>query len=261
MRVHPTAIVDKGAEVGAGAEIGPYSVVHAGARIGENVRLLSHVVVHEGADIGPRTIVHPFAVLGGPPQHLGYKNEPTRLEIGPDCIIREHATLHRGTVGGGGVTRIGARCFIMSGSHLGHDCRLDDDVVLASNAGLGGHVVVGKGVFLGGLSAVHQHCRIGDYAMIGGGAAVSLDVIPYGSAIGNHATLEGLNIIGMKRRGVSRDAIHDVRRAYRILFESEGLFEGRLSEVERTLGSRPEVARIVDFIKADAKRAVMAPKR
>lgn len=261
MSIHPTAIVETGAELGEGIEIGPYSVVHAGTRLGENVRLLSHVVVHRGADIGARTIVHPFAVVSGPPQHMGYKDEPTRLQIGPDCVIREHAALHRGTVMGGGVTRIGARCFIMSGSHVGHDCHLDDDVVLASNAGLGGHVVVGKGVFLGGLAAVHQFCRIGDYAMVGGGAAVSLDVIPYGSAVGNHATLEGLNIIGMKRRGVTREAIHDVRRAYRMLFESEGLFEDRLAEAERTFGARAEVARILDFIKADAKRAVMAPKR
>lgn len=261
MGVHPTAIVESGAEIGAGVEIGPYSIVRAGARLGAEVRLSSHVVVEGGVSIGERTQIFPFAVLGAPPQHLGYKNEPTRLEIGADCLIREHAAIHRGTVGGGGVTRIGARCFIMSGSHVGHDCVLGDDVVLASNAGLGGHVVIGSFVFLGGLAAVHQFCRIGDYAMIGGAAAVSADVIPYGSAVGNRATLDGLNIIGMKRRGVSREAIHDVRRVYHLLFEGDGMFEDRLKACELEFGARPEVARILDFIKAGAKRSLMGPKR
>lgn len=261
MSIHPTAIVEDGAELGAGVEIGPFSAVRAGAYLGAGVRLSSHVVIEGGVSVGERTVVYPFAMLGGPPQHLGYKNEPTRLEIGADCIIREHATLHRGTVGGGGVTSIGDRCFIMSGSHVGHDCRLEEEVVLASNAALGGHVSIGRCVFLGGLAAIHQHVRIGAYAMVGGAAGVTKDIIPYGSAIGNHATLEGLNIIGMKRRGLSREAIHDLRRAYRMLFEGEDMFEDRLRAVEKELGARPEVMRILDFIKADAKRSVMAPKR
>ena len=246
--------------LGDGVAIGPYCVVESVARLGDSVRLLSHAVVCSGVSVGDRTIVHSFAVLGGPPQHLGYKNEPTRLEIGPDCIIREHATMNRGTPAGG-VTRVGARGFFMSGAHVGHDCHVGDDVIIASNAVLGGHAMIGRFVFVGGQSAVHQHCRVGDFAMIGGCAGVTTDVIPYGSAIGNHATLEGLNIVGMKRRGVSRSAIHDVRRAYRMLFEADGAFKERVAATDRDLGGCAEVAKILAFINADSKRPLMAPKR
>lgn len=261
MGVHPTAIVEPGAEIAGDAEVGPYCVIERGAVIGAGARLLSHIVVRSGVMLGERAMVHPFAVLGGPPQHAGYRGEPTRLEIGPDCVIREHATLNRGTAAGGGVTMIGRKCFFMAGAHVAHDCRVGDEVVFANNATLGGHVRIGSYVFLGGLCAVHQFSRVGDYAMIGGCAAVTADVIPYGSAIGNHATLEGLNIIGMKRRGVSRAAMHDVRRAYRLLFDGDGVFEERVAATEAALGGRDEVRRILDFIKADAKRAVMAPAR
>ena len=261
MPTHPTAIVEAGARIGEGVEIGPWCRVSAEARLGDGVRLLSHVVLEGAIAVGDRTVIHPFAVLGGPPQHLGYKGEPTRLEIGPDCLIREHVTMNRGTAAGGGVTRVGRKCFFMTGSHVAHDCAVGDETVFANNATLGGHVVVGSFVFLGGLSAIHQFSRIGDYAMIGGCAAVTADVIPYGSAVGNHATLEGLNIVGMKRRGVSREAIHDLRRAYRMLFDGEGVFEERLAATDRVLGGRAEVRRVLDFITADARRSVMAPKR
>lgn len=254
-------MVESGAELGADVEVGPYSIVHSGAQLGDGVRLLSHAVVFGGVTIGGRTLVHPFAVLGGAPQHLGYKNEPTRLEIGADCIIREHVTLNRGTAAGGGVTRVGAKCFFMAGSHVAHDCLVGDEVIFANNVGIAGHAVVGSFIFFGAHSGIHQFCRIGDYAMIGAFAAVAADVIPYGLAIGNRASLDGLNIVGMKRRGLTREAIHDVRRAYRLLFEGEGVFEDRLAETETLLGARAEVARILNFIKADAKRAVMAPKR
>lgn len=261
VNVHATALVESGAILAEGVEIGPYSIVHTGARLDAGVRLLSHVIVEGGATVGARTIIHPFAIIGGPPQHLGYKGEPTRVEIGPDCIIREHVTINRGTASGRGVTRVGSKCFFMGGAHVAHDCRVGDEVVFANNASIAGHVAVGSYVFLGGLCGIHQNVRIGDYAMIGGCAAVTTDVIPFGSAVGNHATLEGLNIIGMKRRGFSREAIHDVRRAYRMLFEGDGVFEDRLAETQRALGGRPEVARILEFITADAKRFVMAPKR
>lgn len=261
MKVHPTAIVETGARIGEGVEIGPWCRISAGARIEAGARLEGSVVVDGDVAIGERTIIHAFAVLGGPPQHLGYRGEPTRLEVGPDCIIREHVTMNRGTKAGGGVTRVGRKCFFMTGAHVAHDCVVGDETVFANNATLGGHVRVGSFVFLGGLSAIHQFSRIGDYAMIGGCAAVTADVIPYGSAVGNHATLEGLNIIGMKRRGLAREAIHDLRRAYRMLFEDAGVFEERVAAVERALGARAEVRRVLDFIGADAKRAVMAPKR
>ena len=261
MAIHPTAIVDKGAEIGEGVSIGPWCVVGSGAKLGAGVELLSHVVVSGETTIGARTVVHPFAVLGGPPQHGGYKGEATRAVIGEDCLIREHATVNRGTAEGGGVTAVGAKCFLMAASHVAHDCHVADHVVLANNATLGGHVAIGEHVFLGGLCAIHQFCRVGAYAFVGGCAAVPSDVIPYGSAIGNHARLAGLNIIGMKRRGLAREAIRDLRAAYRDLFEEEDrTFQERLANVEARYGARPEVKRIVDFIRFDTSRALMGPR-
>jgi UDP-N-acetylglucosamine acyltransferase len=259
MRIHPTAIVHDGAEIGPDVEIGPYCIVGAGARIGPGVRLISHVVIDSATTIGARTRIYPFAVIGGPPQHLAYKDEPTRVEIGADCIVREGANIHRGTIAGGGVTRIGDRCFIMSGAHVGHDCRLGNEVVLASNSGLGGHTTIEDCVFLGGLSAVHQHCRIGAYAFVGGGAALASDLIPFGSALGNRAYLGGLNIVGKKRRGLPRPTIHALRAAYRTLFQDEGAFEDRLARAEAEGGANPEVRRIIDFIKAGASRSLLSP--
>ena len=186
---------------------------------------------------------------------------PNRVVIGADCIIREYATVNCGTAAGGGVTRIGDRAFLMTGAHVAHDCRVGEGVVMANAATLGGHVTVEDFVFLGGLSAIHQFCRIGAYAFVGGCAAVPTDVIPYGSAIGNHARLAGLNLIGMKRRGVPREAIHKIRAAYRLLFEEDGPFRERLQRAEAEFGAVAEVRRILDFINADTSRALMAPAR
>lgn len=261
MSIHPTAIVDKGAEIGEGASIGPYCIVGPNVKLGAGAVLMSHVAVAGATTIGPRTVVHAFASIGGPPQHGVYKGEPTQAVIGADCVIREHATINLGTAEGRGVTRVGDNCFLMTASHVAHDCVVGDHVVLANNATLGGHVVIEDYVFLGGLSAIHQFCRIGAYAFVGGCAAVPSDVIPFGSAIGNHARLGGLNIIGMKRRGLKREAIHDLRAAYRMLFEEEGVFQERLARVESALGTRAEVRRILDFIGKDTSRALMAPAR
>lgn len=261
MRIHPTAIIDPRATLADSVEVGPYCCVGPNVSLADGVVLQSHVSLTGDVTIGVRTMIHPFAVIGAPPQHLGYKGEATRVEIGAECIVREQATIHRGTLAGGGVTRIGDRCFLMSGAHVGHDCAIGDQVVIASHATLGGHVKVGAHVFIGGVCGVHQHSRIGDFAMIGGCAAVTTDVIPYGSAIGNHAALEGLNIIGMKRRGLPRDAIHHVRRAYRRLFWGEGAFTERVDSVATEFTASAEVARIVAFIRADARRPIMKPQR
>lgn len=261
MRIHPTAIVEDGAELGAGVSIGPYCRVGSKARLGEGVILQSHVVVEGNTQIGERTVVHPFAVIGGPPQHLGYRSEDTRLAVGADCIIREHSTLNCGTPAGRGVTTIGEKCFLMTGSHVGHDCIVGSNVIFANNATLGGHVVIGDFVFLGGLCAIHQFCRVGSFAFIGGCAAVPTDVIPYGSATGNHAQLSGLNIVGMKRRGMPRAAIHDLRAAVRMLFADEGSFQERLDSVASTYAHSEDVMRIVSFIREDTRRPLMAPPR
>lgn len=260
MSIHPTAVIADGAKIDPSATIGPYCVVGPHAEIGAEARLVSHAVIDGYTSIGARTQVFPFAVLGAPPQHLGYKGEETRLIIGEDNIIREHVTMNPGTVTGRAETRVGSRGLYMTGSHIAHDCIVGDDVVFANNATLGGHVTVEDFVFMGGLCAVHQHCRIGSYAFVGGCAAVPSDVIPFGSVIGNHAHLAGLNLVGMKRRRVERAVINDIRAAYRLLFAPEGTFQERLEDVATRFAETAEVMRIVDFIRSDSNRPLCLPE-
>lgn len=261
MPIHPTAIVEEGAQIASDAIVGPWCHVSAKTAIHSGAELKSHVIVEGRTEIGARTVVYPFAVLGGPPQHLGYKGEDTALKIGADCIIREHATCNLGTAQGRGVTVIGDKCFVMAAAHVGHDCIVGSNVIIASNASLGGHTIVEDFVFLGGLCGVHQFCRIGAYAFIGGCAAVTADVIPYGSAVGNHAELVSLNLVGMKRRGMPRAAIHDLRGAYKALFANEGTFEERVEAVAQKYAASSEVMRVIRFIKEDTRRPLMAPPR
>ncbi len=261
MNIHPTAIVEAGAELGADVSIGPFCHVGAKVRLHDRVVLESHVVVKGSTEIGPRTIVHAYAVLGGPPQHLGYNGEDTKLTVGADNIIREYTTMNHGTVAGGSVTHVGDRGFFMIGAHIAHDCKVGNNVIFANNATLGGHVQIGDGVFLGGLCAIHQHCRIGAFAFIGGCAAVTSDIIPYASAMGNHARLSGLNIIGMKRRGLPRVVIHHLRGAYRMLFSDEDTFKERCERVRERYAECEEVIRVLDFIESDASRPLMTPLR
>jgi UDP-N-acetylglucosamine acyltransferase len=257
--IHPTALIHEGAQIGAGVEIGPYCIIGEGAVLGRAVRLMSNVVIEGLTEIGEHTVVHPFAVLGGPPQHLAHKGEPTRLVIGERNIIREHVTMHAGTALGRGVTTVGSDGLFMVGSHVAHDCIVGDHVVFANNATLGGHVQVGDYVFMGGLSAVHQWSRIGRHAFIGGLAPVTKDVIPY-ALVGNDAHLEGMNLVGLKRRGFARDAINDLRTAYRMLFAEEGTFQERLEDVARVFARSAEVSEVVAFIRADANRPLCLPK-
>ncbi len=257
--IHPTALVHDGASLAPGVEIGPYCTVGPRVSLGQGVRLISHVVVDGLTEIGEHCVVHPFASLGGPPQHLAHKGEPTRLVIGPRNVIREHVTMNTGTAVGRGVTTIGADGLFMVGSHVAHDCVVGDHVVFANNATLGGHVQVGDYVFMGGLSAVHQWSRIGRHAFIGGLAPVTKDVIPY-ALVGNAAHLEGMNLVGLKRRGFPRETINDLRAAYRLLFAEEGTFQERLADVARVFGRSPEVMEVVDFIRAEASRPLCLPR-
>jgi UDP-N-acetylglucosamine acyltransferase len=257
--IHPTAIVDERARLGAGVEIGPYCIVGPKVFLGDGVRLLSHAIIDGSTEIGEGTVIYPFAQLGAPPQHLGHQGEDTRLVIGRNNIIREQVTMHTGTVAGVGVTTIGDGGLFMVGAHVAHDCLVGNNVVFANNATLGGHVKIGDFVFLGGLSAVHQHTRVGRYTFVGGLAAVTKDVIPFGSVWGNHAHLEGLNLVGLKRRGFSRETIKNLRAAFRLLFADEGTFQERLDDVAETYAASPEVSEIVAFIRADAARPLCLP--
>ncbi len=259
MNIHPSALVDAKAEIGEGVEIGPYCIVGPHVTLHSGVKLLHHVVIEGHTEIGEDSVVSSFASLGGPPQHLAHKGEPTRLVIGKRNSIREHVTMNAGTVMGGGVTTVGDDGLFMVGSHVAHDCVVGNHVVFANNATLGGHVHMGDYVFMGGLSAVHQHTRIGRQAFIGGLAAVTKDVIPFGSVWGVYAHLEGLNLVGLKRRGFTRDRIKDLRAAYRLLFAPEGTFQERLEDVARVFAASADVREIVEFIRADANRPLCLP--
>ncbi|MCH6588883.1 MAG: acyl-ACP--UDP-N-acetylglucosamine O-acyltransferase [Rhodospirillales bacterium] len=257
--IHPTAVVDGGARIGANVTVGPYSIVGTGVELAEGVTVMSHVVVNGRTSIGANTKVYPFASVGLAPQDLKYKGEPSRLEIGCNNIIREHVTMHGGTEGGGMVTRVGNNGLFMVACHVAHDCRIGDHVVMVNNATLGGHVMVGDWAILGGLAAVHQYVRIGRHAMVGGLSGVENDVIPYGSVTGNRARLQGLNIIGLKRRGISRDDIHTLRNAYRLLFAQEGTMAERLEDVAELFHDNRAVMEIIDFIRTESQRSICQP--
>ena len=259
-RIHATALVDSSAVIASDAEVGPYCILGPNVKLAGGVRLVAHVYIERETEIGEGTVVHPYAVLGTPAQDTSYKGEPTSLAIGARNVIREHVSMHRGTIRGRGRTLVGDDGYFMAQSHVAHDCIVGDGVILAQGATLGGHVQVGDNVIMGGLSAMHQYGRIGRHAFVGGLAAVVADVIPYGSVFGNHATLAGLNVVGLKRRGFSREAVHDLRAAYRLLFAEEGTFQERLDDVEENYAHEPLVREIISFIRADAQRPLCMPK-
>ena len=257
--IHSTAVVDAGAELADGVQVGPYCVIGPQVVLAEGCVVHSHAVIGGRTRIGARSEVFPFASVGLRPQDLKYRGEPSELVIGSETVIREHVTLNPGTEGGGMVTRVGNRCLLMVGTHIGHDCEVGDGVIMANNATLAGHVRVGDFAVLGGLSAVHQFVRIGRNAMVGGVTGVERDVIPYGSVMGDRARLAGINIIGMKRRGHSREDINSVRKAYRLLFASEGTFMERLQEVAEEFADCAPVMEIVGFIREDSSRKICQP--
>jgi UDP-N-acetylglucosamine acyltransferase len=257
--VHPTAIVERGAELGAGVEIGPFCIIGAGARLEDGVKLMSHVQVMGRTHLGPGCEVWPFAVLGGAPQIANYSDSDTQLVIGANCVIREHVTMHRGSSRGAGVTIVGGDCLFMAAAHVAHDCRVGDNAIFANNATIGGHCKVGDYAFLGGLSAVHQYTRVGQHAFIGGLAPVVADVIPYGM-IANDGYLDGLNVIGLRRRGFTREQIHDMRAAYRLLFAEEGTLQERLDDVATLFAQSAEAMQLVAFVREDSQRPLCLPR-
>lgn len=258
--LHPTALIEPGAELAEDVVVGPYCHVGAGVRLHRGVRLESHVIVVGRTTLGEGTRVFPFACLGHAPQDLKYEGEPSELRIGRNNRIREHVTMHPGTAGGGMVTSTGDDCLFMAATHVAHDCRIGHGVVMANNATLGGHVVLGDHAFLGGLVAVHQFVRIGAHAMVGGMSGVEDDVIPYGLAMGNRAYLNGLNNVGMKRRGVTRDELRALRNAYRLLFGEDGSFAERLAKVAELHADQSRVMEIVEFIRSASHRSLCQPR-
>ena len=264
MSVHPTAVVEDGAKLAAGVEIGPFCMVGGSAVLGEGVRLFSHVVVSGNVEIGARTVVHPQAVLGGESQIRGNDAPEARLVIGADNVLRESVTISCGSKRGGGVTTVGDRCYMMAYSHIGHDCRVGDNVTFGNGVQLGGHCEIGEGVIFGGLAAAQQFARVGRYAFISGLSGISTDVIPYGIAIGLHVRLGGLTLVGLRRRGIARANIHALRAAYRAIFRD---WTGSIHENARRAADEaqwttvPEAKEMIDFILADAKRPICPARR
>src|SRR5262245_46758583 len=243
-----TARVEDGAVIGEGTTIGPYCVIGPNVVIGANCNLIAHVTLAGHTTIADGCVIYPFAALGGPPQDLSYRGEPTRLEVGEGCTIREGVTMNIGTKKGGGLTRVGARGFFMNNSHVGHDCLVGDDVIFATSATLGGHCEIGDFVYIGGLSAVHQFTRIGRQVMIGGIWVVRGDRIPFGLVNGHYAVLEGLNIVGMKRRKFTRERLATLRAFYQKLFHGPGIFADRLVSVQPLANEDPAISEILTFI-------------
>ncbi|MPZ36947.1 MAG: acyl-ACP--UDP-N-acetylglucosamine O-acyltransferase [Rhizobiales bacterium] len=260
-QIDPTARVDRQATIGQGVVIGPFCTVGPHVTLGEHVNLVANVHIAGHTTIGPGTRIAPSASLGGPPQSTRYRGGATTLVVGADCDIRENVTMNTGTEDGGGATTVGDRCMLMVGAHVGHDCHVGNDVTFANNAVLGGHVSVGDFTVLGGQVAVLQFVHIGEGAMVSGVSGVAADIIPFGLAIGQRAFLEGVNLVGMKRRGFSRDDIKHVWRAYRLLFHGDATFDERRSAVEREFGGHPLVGKIVDFMHAPRHRPLMMPER
>ncbi|HTT99631.1 MAG TPA: acyl-ACP--UDP-N-acetylglucosamine O-acyltransferase [Rhizomicrobium sp.] len=262
MKIHPTAIVEDGAKLGSDVEIGPFCSIGPHVELGDGVRLISHTAIVGRTKIGARTVVYSGAQLGGEAQIRGNNAPAARLEIGEDCVIREVVTMNAGSARDKGMTRIGARGYFMSYSHVGHDCHVGDDVTFANGTQLGGHCEIGDGVVMGGLSAVQQFGRIGRGAMLGGISGANTDVIPYGIAAGAHAELGNLNLIGLKRRGVSRDSINALRATFRTIFlETGGSLADRAKHARDKWSSVAEVNEIVDFILAPAKRPICLARR
>ncbi len=256
--VHATAIVEAGARLGDGVRIGPFCHVGKDAVLGDSVELVSHAVVAGRTTIGARTRIFPFASIGHQPQDLKYHGEPSTLEVGSDCLIREGVTMNPGTEGGGMATVVGDSCAFLANSHVGHDCKVGSNVIFSNNVMLAGHCAIGDFVILGGGAAVIQFARVGAHAFVGGMSGLENDLIPYGMALGNRAHLSGLNIIGLQRRGFSREDIHTLRRAYRLLFADEGTLVERLDDVEKEF-DHPIVKEIVAFIRAGGKRSLCVP--
>ncbi len=248
-KIDPTARVADGARLGTDVEVGPYCIVGPDVTIADGAKLVANVHVTGVTSIGERTTVYPFACVGTPPQSVHYKGEKTKLFVGADCIIREGSTLNIGTAGGRGETRVGNNCFLMTGAHVGHDSVVGNGVIFANNATLGGHAEIGDFVFLGGMCAVHQFNRVGEYAVVGGLVGVTEDIIPFGAAIGHRGALGGLNLIGLKRRGFKRDAIHRLRNAYKMLFHGEGAFKDRVTEAGKQYADDANVQRILELIR------------
>ena len=256
--IHNTSIVDKNAKIGNNVEIGPYCVIGPNVKIADNNKLHSHVNITGNTTIGEGNTFYPFCSIGNDPQDLKFSGENTELTIGNGNKIREYVTMNPGTAGGGKKTIVGNNCLFMVSSHVAHDCIVGDNVILANNVPLGGHAIIEAGVIIGGNSAVQQFTRIGRGAMIGGMCGVVRDVIPYGIALGNRSVLQGLNLIGLRRKNLDNKDIMKLSEAYKIIFKNEN-FLRNIDELDESFMKVAMVKEVVDFLTKDKKRPICTP--
>jgi UDP-N-acetylglucosamine acyltransferase len=256
VQIHSTAIVHHKASLADDVEVGPFCVIGEHVTIGGGSRLLSHVTVDGWTEIGERNVVHPFASIGGPPQHLGYKGEPTKVIIGHDNILREYVTINRATVEGGGVTSLGSHNILMAYVHVAHDCRLESHLIMANAASLAGHITIGDYAIIGGLTGIHQHVRVGSYSMVGGCCALGQDLPPFMRAAGGYrARMYGLNSVGLRRQGFSTDRVSVLKRAYDMLFRSGHRTAEAAKLAKAEFGDQPDVMTVVRFLEG-TKRGI-----
>jgi len=254
--IHPAAVVDSKAELDSSVEIGPGAVIGPGVKIGAGSVVGAYVVLDGNITMGRRNRIFPHAVLGTPPQDLKYRNEPTRLEIGDNNIIREFVTVHRGTPQGHQVTTIGSNVFLMAYSHVAHDNFLGDHVVIANGVQLGGHVQVGEHAVVGGCTAVHQFVNIGPHAFIGGGSVVVMDILPYCRATGNRARMHGLNVVGLTRRGFSDEDVRMLRQAYKMIMQSDLLAEEAANRIDAQIVPHCQAGSLLSTFLRSSQRGV-----
>ncbi len=256
--IHHTAIINSLAKINESVKIGPYTVIGPNVEIGENTEIYSHVNITGHTKIGKKNKIYPFASIGNEPQDLKYSGEKTILEIGNNNKIREYVSINPGTKGGGGVTKVGNNCLFMVSSHIAHDCNIGENVILANNVAIGGHVYIEDNAIIGGNSAVQQFTRIGKSAMIGGMCGVVRDIIPYGIAHGNRSVLQGLNLIGLRRKNFSNKEIIILSDAYKEIFKNENL-TSNLNDLSEELKKNKLVAEVIQFIEKDKKRPICTP--
>ena len=256
--IHKTAIIDSNAKIAENVQIGPYTVIGPNVEIGQGTIIQSHVNITGQTKIGKNNIIYPFASIGNDPQDLKFQGEETRLEIGDNNKIREYVTINPGTKGGGGLTKVNNNCLFMVSAHIAHDCFVGNNVILANNVPLGGHAYIGDNAIIGGNSAVQQFTRVGKSAMIGGMCGVVRDIIPYGIAHGNRSVLQGLNLIGLRRKNIPNKEIMTLSDAYKEIFKNENLTEN-LSNLSNEFKNNELVAEVIEFIEMDKKRPICTP--
>lgn len=258
--IHPTSLVDPAAQLGENVTIGPFCLIGPEVVLGESVQLLSHVVIQGRTTIGPHTRIFPFASIGHEPQDLKYEGEKSVLTIGAHCTLREGVTINPGTKGGGLKTQLGNHCTLLANAHVAHDCHVGSHVILSNNVMIAGHCRIGDFTIFGGGSALHQFARVGHHAFIGGLSGVENDVIPYGMVLGNRAALAGLNLVGLKRSGYSKEVVQSLRRAYRLLFAVEGTLKERIEDVADEFAAQEQVQEIIAFMREGGDRALCVPR-